>query len=79
MIILFIDRILMKKKVHFVVKTHKKGQYPFTQVCKFIAFFLEREYRFNMTDPVVLVLDMYEAGYSNMVIITTTSVANFCS
>jgi hypothetical protein len=53
--------------VHFVVKTHKKDQYPQMQVFKFIAYFFERAYKFNMDDPIVLVFDMSDAGYANLV------------
>ncbi|CAF0743056.1 unnamed protein product [Brachionus calyciflorus] len=52
--------------LHFVVKTHKKDQYPHEQVCRFIAFFFEKNYKFNIDDPVVLLLDMSDAGYSNL-------------
>jgi len=52
--------------LHFVVKLHKKNQYPHQQVCKFIAFHFERLYKFNVDDPIVILFDMYEAGYANL-------------
>lgn len=52
--------------MHFVVKLHKKDQFPFAQICKFIAFHFERAYKFNEDDPIVLLFDMSDAGYSNL-------------
>lgn len=52
--------------MHFVVKTHKKDQYPHNQLCKFIAYFFESRYKFNCDDPIVLLFDMNDAGYSNL-------------
>ena len=49
-----------------MVKTHKKDQYSHAHVCKFIAFFFERVYKFNIDDPIVLLFDMSDAGYSNL-------------
>jgi hypothetical protein len=48
------------------VKLHKKDQFPHVQVCKWIAFFFERIYKFNVDDPIVLLFDMTDAGYSNL-------------
>lgn len=45
---------------------HKKDQYPHAQICKWIAFFFERAYKFNVDDPIVLLFDMSDAGYSNL-------------
>ena len=53
--------------VHFIVKTHKKDQYPQMHVFKFIAYFFERAYKFNVDDPIVLLFDMTDAGYANLV------------
>lgn len=52
--------------LHFVVKTHKKDNYPQLQVFKFISYFFEKNYRFNLDDPIVLIFDMSDAGYSNL-------------
>jgi len=52
--------------LHFVVKTHKKDNFPQQQVFKFISYFLEKNYKFNLDDPIVLVFDMSDAGYSNL-------------
>ncbi len=57
----------MKIKIgHFVVKTHKKDQFPHAQVCRHISFYFERVYKFNVDDPIVLLFDMADAGYSNL-------------
>lgn len=52
--------------LHFIVKTHKKDQYPQMHVFKFIAYFFERAYKFNVDDPIVLLFDMTDAGYANL-------------
>lgn len=52
--------------LHFVVKLHKKDQFPHNQICKFIAYFFEKAYKFNVDDPIVLMFDMSDAGYSNL-------------
>lgn len=52
--------------MYFVVKLHKKGQYPADDVRRFVAFHLERIYKFTVTDPIVLIFDMADAGYSNL-------------
>lgn len=49
-----------------MVKTHKKDQFPADQIYRFIAFFLEKNYKFNTEDPIVLLLDMSDTGYSNL-------------
>ena len=54
-------------KVHFIVKTHKKGRFPHDEVCKFIAYFFETEYTFSLDKPLVLLFDMTDSGYSNTV------------
>jgi hypothetical protein len=51
---------------HFVVKTHKKDQFPHAEICRQITFFFERVYKFNVDDPIVLLFDMADAGYSNL-------------
>ncbi|CAF0941452.1 unnamed protein product, partial [Brachionus calyciflorus] len=52
--------------LNFQVKTHVKGRYPHDELCRFVAYFLEKEYRFNVDDPIILLFDMSDAGYSNM-------------
>ena len=52
--------------MHFVVKTHKKNTFHYDQVCKFIAYFFERAYKFNCEDPIVLLFDMSDTGYANL-------------
>lgn len=52
--------------VHFVVRLHRKDQMPYAAVCRYIAYHFELAYMFNDTDPIVLLFDMSEAGYSNL-------------
>lgn len=54
-------------KVHFPIKTHKKGRFPSDQFSKFVAYSLEREYKFNICNPIVFMFDMTDAGLSNTV------------
>ena len=58
---------LFNKKVHFIVKTHKKDRFPAEQIQKLIAYFLEKSYKFNIDEPIVVLFDMTDAGYSNTV------------
>ena len=53
--------------MHFVVKTHKKDKHPPDQIQKLIAYFLERIYTFNTEQPIVLLFDCTDSGYSNTV------------
>jgi hypothetical protein len=55
-------------QVHFRVKNYKKGKYPFEDNCKYIAYFLEKEYTFSLNKPIVLLFDMNGAGMSGAVI-----------
>ena len=55
--------------MHFIVKTHKKDRHPFEHLAKMIAFFLERVYKFSIDEPIVLIFDMTDSGYSNTVTI----------
>jgi hypothetical protein len=52
--------------VHFAVKTHKKDAFSHDQVCRFIAYHFEKSYKFSWSSQIVLVLDMYDAGMSNL-------------
>lgn len=52
--------------MHFSVKLHKKDQHPHAQICRYLAYFFERFYKFNVDDPIVLLFDMSDAGYSNL-------------
>lgn len=54
------------KMMHFVVKNHKKDSCSQKELFKFISYFFERNYKFNAEDPIVLVFDMADAGYSNL-------------
>ncbi len=51
---------------HFIMKLHKKDQFTQLQIHKFIAYFFERVYKFNIDDPIVLLFDMSDAGLSNL-------------
>ena len=53
--------------MHFIVKTHKKDRFPAEQIQKLIAYFLEKSYKFNIDEPIVVLFDMTDAGYSNTV------------
>ncbi|RNA36023.1 Motile sperm domain-containing 2 [Brachionus plicatilis] len=52
--------------LHFIIKVHKKDQFPAEQIYRCIAFFFEKNYKFNTEDPIVLLIDMADAGYSNL-------------
>lgn len=52
--------------LHFLAKLHKKDMFPQANLFKFISYYFEKMYRFNLDDPVVLVFDMSDAGYSNL-------------
>lgn len=52
--------------LHFAVKTHKKDNFPQAQVFRFISYFFELKYKFNLDDPIIIVFDMTDAGYSNL-------------
>lgn len=54
--------------VHIVVKTHKKNQLPHDQICKYIAYWFEKDYKFALGEPMVVCFDNADAGYSNSVI-----------
>ncbi|CAF0743075.1 unnamed protein product [Brachionus calyciflorus] len=51
--------------LNFQVKCHVKGKYPQEEFFKYVAFFLEKEYKFNVEDPIILLFDTTGAGYSN--------------
>ena len=51
---------------HFIIKLHKKDLYSQAQLQRFIAWFFERAYKFNIDDPIVLLFDMSDAGLSNL-------------
>jgi hypothetical protein len=53
--------------VHIVVKTHKKNQLPHDQICKYIAYWFEKDYKFALGEPMVVCFDNADAGYSNSV------------
>jgi hypothetical protein len=53
--------------VHFVVKTHKKENFAPKTVQRYISYFFESAYKFNLDDPIVLVFDMSDTGYANLV------------
>ncbi len=53
--------------MHFRGKNYKKGKYPFEDNCKYIAYFLEKEYTFSLNKPIVLLFDMNGAGMSGAV------------
>jgi len=49
------------------VKTHKKDRYPALDIRKFIVYHLEKEYKFNLDESIVVVFDMTDSGYANTV------------
>lgn len=54
--------------MHIVVKLYKKSnQFTTLDYCKYIAYLLEREYKYSLDEPVVFIFDMDEASYSNIV------------
>lgn len=48
------------------VASHKKGVYPHDLLCKFIAYNLEKYYKYNHEHQIVMFFNMTDAGYSNM-------------
>jgi hypothetical protein len=58
--------IIFSILVHFVVKIHKKDQFPHDQVCKFIAYHFEKSYKFDWFHQIILLFDMADAGLSNL-------------
>ncbi len=68
--IIDIFKYYYKKKfnsVHFVIKNHRKEHVSQIELFKFISYFFEKAYKFNTEDPIVLVFDMSDAGYANLV------------
>jgi len=53
--------------VHFVIKNHRKDACSQAELFRFISYFFESNYKFNADDPIVLVLDMSDSGYANLV------------
>lgn len=53
--------------MHFVVKNHRKDACSQAELFRFISYFFEKAYKFNAEDPIVLVFDMSDAGYANLV------------
>ncbi|RNA36026.1 motile sperm domain-containing 2 [Brachionus plicatilis] len=51
--------------LNFRTKTHRKGGYPHEELCKFVAYFFEKEYKFSLDEPIVLLFDMTDSGLSN--------------
>jgi hypothetical protein len=53
--------------IHIIVKLHKKDNFPHAEICRAIAYFFEKNYKFSLNSPCVLLLDCADAGYSNLV------------
>jgi len=52
--------------MHFIIKNHKKEHVSQSELFRFISYFFEKAYKFNCEDPIVLVFDMSDSGYSNL-------------
>ena len=52
--------------MHFVIREHKKGEYPHEELCRFVAYHFEKHYKFNYDRQLVIFFNMSGAGYSNM-------------
>lgn len=52
--------------VHFAVRMYKRGMFTEKEIYKCLAFHFERQYRFNVFEPIVILFDCTDAGLSNL-------------
>ena len=52
--------------MHIVIRKYIRSEYDYDLVRKYIAFFMERSYKFSVNEPIAILFDMSDAGFENL-------------